>query len=71
MATANLTGLTGDSSAEKALKEVMSKIDDTRVAMDRVIVDLDNDLDKVLEKNEKDFLTAYRFHMLNVQSELM
>lgn len=49
----------------------MNKIDDTRVAMDRVIVDLDNDLDKVLEKNEKDFLTAYRFHMLNVQSELM
>jgi hypothetical protein len=44
----------------------MDKIDSTRMAMDRVIIDLDNDLDKVLEKNEKDFLTAYRFHMLNV-----
>ena len=32
---------------------------------------LDAKLDKVLEKNEKDFLTAYRFHMLKVQNELM
>ena len=36
-----------------------------------MIIDLDRDLDKILEKNEKDFLTAYRFHMLKVQSELM
>jgi hypothetical protein len=28
-------------------------------------------LDEVLEKNEKDFLMAYRFHMLKVQTELM
>lgn len=32
---------------------------------------LDSNLDSVLEKNERDFLTAYRFHMLKVQSELM
>jgi len=30
------------------------------------IEDLDSKLDHVLEKNEKDFLTAYRFHMLKV-----
>ena len=35
------------------------------------IEELDAKLDKVLEKNEKDFLTAYRFHMLKVQNELM
>jgi Fe2+ transport system protein B len=35
------------------------------------IEDLDSKLDHVLEKNEKDFLTAYRFHMLKVQNELM
>jgi hypothetical protein len=32
---------------------------------------LDKKLDSVLEKNEKDFLTAYRYHMLHVQNELM
>ena len=32
---------------------------------------LDEKLDTVLEKNEKDFLMAYRFHMLKVQNELM
>ena len=35
------------------------------------IVNLDEQLDQVLEKNEKDFLMAYRFHMLKVQTELM
>ena len=32
----------------------------------KAIEDLDSKLDPVLEKNEKDFLTAYRFHMLKV-----
>ena len=31
---------------------------------------LDNRLDMVLEKHEKDFLSAYRIHMLKVQQEL-
>ena len=31
---------------------------------------LDNRLDLVLEKHEKDFLSAYRYHMVKVQSEL-
>lgn len=35
------------------------------------IDDLDQKLDRVLEKNEKDFLQAYRYHMLKVQNELM
>lgn len=35
------------------------------------IEELDSKLDIVLEKNEKDFLTAYRFHMLKVQNELV
>lgn len=39
--------------------------------MKDAIDDLDQKLDNVLEKNEKDFLTAYRFHMLKVQNELM
>jgi hypothetical protein len=35
------------------------------------VKDLDHKLDVVLEDNEKDFLMAYRFHMLKVQNELM
>ena len=34
------------------------------------ITDLDMKLDDVLAKHEKDFLKAYRFHMLKVQEEL-
>ena len=39
--------------------------------IERQITGLDDKLDTVLEKNEKDFLMAYRFHMLKVQNELM
>ena len=38
--------------------------------IDAQITDLDEKLDHVLEKHEKDFLKAYRFHMLKVQEEL-
>lgn len=38
--------------------------------IDEQITDLDEKLDHVLEKHEKDFLKAYRFHMLKVQEEL-
>jgi len=31
---------------------------------------LDNRLDMVLENHEKDFLSAYRLHMVHVQQEL-
>jgi hypothetical protein len=31
---------------------------------------LDNRLDMVLENHEKDFLSAYRLHMVRVQQEL-
>jgi hypothetical protein len=31
---------------------------------------LDNRLDMVLENHEKDFLSAYRLHMVRVQEEL-
>lgn len=51
-------------------------------SMDTQIQELDNQLESVLEKHEKDFLTAYRvsidyltyifqFHMLKVQKELV
>ena len=49
------------------MRRINEIIDDTN----HEIEGLDAKLDKVLEKNEKDFLTAYRFHMLKVQNELM
>lgn len=38
--------------------------------IDKNITNLDEKLDSVLERHEKEFLTAYRFHMLKVQGEL-
>ena len=38
--------------------------------IDEQITDLDQKLDHVLEKHEKDFLKAYRVQMLKVQDEL-
>ena len=38
--------------------------------IDTNITALDEKLDSVLERHEKEFLTAYRFHMLKVQGEL-
>jgi hypothetical protein len=60
-----------DDKMEKTVAEVQERINDTQVKIDGEIEGLDEKLDKVLEKNEKDFLTAYRFHMLKVQNELM
>ena len=48
---------------ERMIIDTVSKIDE-QIAM------LDNRLDLVLEKHEKDFLGAYRYHMVKVQSEL-
>jgi len=48
-----------------------TRIADINTSIGSQIIDLDEKLDTVLEKNEKDFLTAYRFHMLQVQNELM
>ena len=55
-----------DDKMEKTVAEVQERINDTQVKIDGEIEGLDEKLDKVLEKNEKDFLTAYRFHMLKV-----
>ena len=49
----------------------MRRIGELVADQNKEIEDLDSKLDHVLEKNEKDFLTAYRFHMLKVQNELM
>lgn len=65
------TAISIDSAADKNIREIMERIDKARAMIDEQITGLDRDLDKVLEKNERDFLTAYRFHMLKVQSELM
>ena len=53
-----------DDKMEKTVAEVENRIAETRGRIDGVIEGLDQRLDTVLEKNEKDFLTAYRFHML-------
>lgn len=44
------------------MRRIGEIIDETGLEIEK----LDAKLDKVLEKNEKDFLTAYRFHMLKV-----
>ena len=35
------------------------------------VLELDTQLESILERHERDFLTAYRFHMLKVQKELV
>lgn len=56
---------------EKNVAETQERIAGLQQNVDTEIEKLDQKLDTVLEKNEKDFLTAYRFHMLKVQNELM
>ena len=56
---------------EKATDALKARIKTLEEDTGKEIEDLDQKLDTVLEKNEKDFLTAYRFHMLKVQNELM
>ena len=51
--------------------DIHNRISEIDKNIDEEVVNLDDKLDKVLEKNEKDFLMAYRFHMLKVQNELM
>jgi chromosome segregation ATPase len=53
------------------VEELRDRIQDINRHIDETVVDLDQKLDLVLENNEKDFLMAYRFHMLKVQNELM
>ena len=66
-----LSALKFDPAAEKSLREVLGQIDSAKLEIEGQVKKLDSNLDSVLEKNERDFLTAYRFHMLKVQSELM
>ncbi|CDW88794.1 UNKNOWN [Stylonychia lemnae] len=47
------------------------RISNLQTKINSQITDLDNRLDSILEKHEKDFLTAYRYHMLKVQKELV
>ena len=53
-----------DLDSEEKIEFLSRKIDDQ-------ITDLDQKLDHVLEKHEKDFLKAYRVQMLKVQDELL
>ena len=63
--------LSHDEKMEKNVAETRERIAALQQNVDTEIEKLDQKLDTVLEKNEKDFLTAYRFHMLKVQNELM
>eukprot|EP00347_Sterkiella_histriomuscorum_P008339 403345473 len=47
------------------------RIQNLSIKINSQITDLDDRLDQILEKHEKDFLTAYRYHMLKVQKELV
>jgi hypothetical protein len=49
----------------------IQQVNRVNAEIDEAITALDRSLDQVLEDNEKDFLMAYRFHMLKVQDELM
>ena len=60
-----------DSQIEKIVAETQERIYNLSAEINTTVEGLDEKLDTVLEKNEKDFLTAYRFHMLKVQNELM
>ena len=53
------------------MSQLNEHISDLHSSINDKIEELDSKLDIVLEKNEKDFLTAYRFHMLKVQNELV
>ena len=44
---------------QEAIKKHQADIDET-------VQQLDDKLEEILEKHEKDFLTAYRYHMLKV-----
>lgn len=46
------------------------RIIETTNKIDEQILMLDNRMDLVLEQHEKDFLSAYRKHMIEVQNEL-
>ena len=67
-------GQEGQNSADmmKTLNELENdeKIEFLSRKIDEQITDLDQKLDHVLEKHEKDFLKAYRVQMLKVQDEL-
>ena len=65
----------GNEKEEDPLKGMQNMTETQKIALlgDQIntqITDLDMKLDDVLAKHEKDFLKAYRFHMLKVQEEL-
>ena len=69
----NTRSLTAQKEEDDPLKNIEDndqKIIQLTNEIDNQITDLDEKLDHVLEKHEKDFLKAYRFHMLKVQEEL-
>ena len=66
-----MVGAETSETVERAVNALQSRIKELEVGIGGTIEGLDSKLDAVLEKNEKDFLTAYRFHMLKVQNELM
>jgi hypothetical protein len=55
------------SSYESSLKKIREMGDQ----LDNLIVFLDEKMDNVLEKREKEFLSAYQSHMIEVQKELL
>jgi len=59
-----------DTNMNSVIQQNERLIIDTVNKIDEQITMLDNRLDLVLEKHEKDFLSAYRFHMVKVQAEL-
>ena len=61
-----VVSLDGERDKRPSLDELHTLIADDLKAVNEEIVNLDERLDEVLEKNEKDFLMAYRFHMLKV-----
>ncbi len=46
------------------------EVDRTYNELQNLISELDTKFDRVLERHEKDFLSAYRGHMIKVQKEL-
>lgn len=65
----------GNEKEDDPLKGMQNMTETQKIALlgDQIntqITDLDMKLDDVLAKHEKDFLKAYRFHMLKVQEEL-
>lgn len=61
-----------DPTARKSSYETsVKRIKEMGSQLDELIVFLDEKMDNVLEKREKEFLSAYQAHMIKVQKELL